>query len=395
MSVVQWSAPWDLRQRGIKDAKRHRERVREAIKQNLRHLIVEEAIITSQGERKVKIPVRYLTHYHFRHQEDWEGVGVGEGEPGDVIGRKSTADQGGGDLESYAGDRPGQAVYEAEVTFDELTEIMLEDLNLPRLDATDKKELDAPEIRFDEVRKTGLIQNLDKRRTLLENIKRHASKGETRIGQFDNSDLRYRVWRERKLPAARAAIYMLMDRSGSMSTEKRYIAKSFFFWLTRFLKMKYQHVELVFLAHDVEGEIVSEHDFFTVSASGGTRCSSAYHLALQHIKEIHPPQSWNNYVFHFTDGDNLPSDNERCQRLVNALLDICTMVGYGEIKYGGWGSFYRSSATSSGKVGNKTRYSLLYQTLSAIDRDNLILTCIESRDEIYLTLREFLAQETG
>jgi uncharacterized sporulation protein YeaH/YhbH (DUF444 family) len=33
--------------------------------------------------------------------------------------------------------------------------------------------------------------------------------------------------------------YLLIDHSGSMTTEKKYIAKSFFFWLVRFLKLKY------------------------------------------------------------------------------------------------------------------------------------------------------------
>ncbi|MBX6378973.1 MAG: DUF444 family protein, partial [Clostridia bacterium] len=55
--------PWDLRRRGLQDARRHDERVREAVRKNLKHLIVEEAIISSDGSRKVRIPMRYLEQY--------------------------------------------------------------------------------------------------------------------------------------------------------------------------------------------------------------------------------------------------------------------------------------------------------------------------------------------
>ena len=61
--------PWDLRRRGLKDAQRHDARVREAIRKNLKRLIVEEAIISSQGDRKVRVPVRYLDHYRFRYAD--------------------------------------------------------------------------------------------------------------------------------------------------------------------------------------------------------------------------------------------------------------------------------------------------------------------------------------
>ncbi len=57
--------PWDLRRRGLKDSIRHDKRVRDAIKQNLKELIAEETIITSDGQKMVKIPVRYLDQYRF------------------------------------------------------------------------------------------------------------------------------------------------------------------------------------------------------------------------------------------------------------------------------------------------------------------------------------------
>ena len=377
--------PWDLRRRGLKDAQRHDARVREAIRKNLRHLIVEEAIISSQGDRKVRVPVRYLDHYRFRYARPGaEGVGQGPGKPGDVVARRGQG-QGGG---AEAGDQPGEDVYEVEVEVDELIQIMLEDLNLPRLMPVEADAMEAESIGFDDIRRRGLINNLDKRRTLLENIKRHAAKGRPAVGALDDSDLRFRVWNVRKRPFARAAVYMLMDRSASMTTEKRYIAKSFYFWLTRFLRLKYHEVDLVFISHDVDAHVVSEHDFFTISSSGGTRCSSAYHLALRHIREYHPPGKWNLYTFHFSDGENLSHDNPRCGELVEQLLEICRMVGYGEIRYGGWGSFYGATSREL-----RPEPSPLHKELARRQRENLVLVCIDSREEIYNALRAFLAKE--
>lgn len=384
---VHGEIPWDLRRRGLKDAKRHEARVREAIRQNLRHLIVEEAIISSQGNRKIRVPVRYLDQYRFRYaRPETEGVGHGPGKPGDVIAQRGQGQGGGG---SEAGDAPGHDVYEAEVEVDELIQIMLEDLNLPRLAPSGPDALEAESIGFDDVRRRGLMNNLDKRRTLLQNVKRHAARGNPRPGAFDDSDLRFRVWSVREKPTAKAAVYMLMDRSASMTTEKRYIAKSFYFWLTRFLRLKYREVDLVFISHDVEAQVVSEQDFFTISSSGGTRCSSAYHLALRHMREYHPAGKWNNYAFHFSDGENLIPDNERCGEMVAQLLEICQMVGYGEIRYGGWGSFYGPGS----KESSRRPQSALHATLARLQHPNLLLVCIDSRDEIYHALKAFLAKE--
>jgi uncharacterized sporulation protein YeaH/YhbH (DUF444 family) len=72
--------PWELRRRGLKDSLRHDQRVKEAIRKNLRELIAEEAIITSDGQKRVRIPLRYLEQYRFKYGQPQEGVGQGPGE---------------------------------------------------------------------------------------------------------------------------------------------------------------------------------------------------------------------------------------------------------------------------------------------------------------------------
>jgi hypothetical protein len=239
------------------------------------------------------------------------------------------------------------------------------------------------------VRRKGSLANIDKKRTLLENLKRHAAQQEPKVGAFRETDLRFKVWSVREEYHSNAAVYLLMDRSGSMTTEKKYIAKSFFFWLVRFLRLKYKTVDTIFIAHDTEAQIVPEHDFFTISNSGGTMCSSAYRVALEHIQKTHPKSQWNNYVFHFSDGDNWEEDNRRCQELVTELLDHTTMVGYGEIRY-------RDEATFYGWVKSfNPAWSTLHKELSGITHPRFVTTAIKQKEDVYQALQAFFGKREG
>ena len=44
--------------------------------------------------------------------------------------------------------------------------------------------------------------------------------------------------------------------------------------MTRFLRTKYETVEIEFIAHHTEAKVVTEEDFFSKGESGGTICSS-------------------------------------------------------------------------------------------------------------------------
>lgn len=373
--------PWELRRRGLKDSLRHDQRVKDAIRKNLRDLIAEEAIITSDGHKQVRIPLRYLEQYHFKYGQPQQGVGQGEGQPGDKLGRQRG--QGNAPGDGPPGEQPGELTYEVDVPLEELTRMMLEDLALPWLEEKPERQVTSPSHRFTDVRRKGSMANLDKRRTLLTNLKRNAARGFAGIANLQNDDLRFKVWDAHEEVHANAAVYMLMDRSGSMTTGKKYVAKSFFFWMVRFLQMKYHHVETVFIAHDVEARVVPEQDFFALSNSGGTLCSSAYQVALEHLVEHHPARNWNVYLFHFSDGDNLPNDNEVCKRLVETLLTHCAMVGYGEIRYDD-NSFYQWNGNSPWVL------SSLQTTLQTIQNPRLLSVAITHKNELYQVLQTFL-----
>lgn len=374
--------PWDLRRRGFKDSLRHDQRVKDAIRKNLRELVSEEAIITSDGHKRVKIPLRYLDQYRFKYGQPQQGVGQGPGQPGDVLGQQSGNGNDPGD--GQPGEQAGQLTYEVEVPLDELAKMMLEDLALPWLEEKPERQVTTTTHRHTDIRRKGSLANLDKRRTLLENIKRNASRGVAEVGKINQDDLRYKVWETHEERHASAAVYMLMDRSGSMTANKKYIAKSFFFWMVRFLQLKYQHVDTVFIAHDTEAHVVPEQDFFTLTNDGGTLCSSAYRVALEHLQQHHPASRWNVYLFHFSDGDNLPYDNAVCKTLVEELLTHCNMVGYGEIRYRDEASFYGWMQQPQFAL------SSLQHTLKEIQNPRLLSVSITHKDELYQVLHTLL-----
>ena len=376
---------WGMRKRGKRDSARHTKRVKKAIKENLRDLISDASIISSDGKKKIKIPIRYLDNYRFKHAENKNQEGVGQGnednQPGDAIAHDGTGQpaQGG-----QPGNQEGEEVYEEEIALSELVDMMLEDLGLPWLEQKESAvEIETENVKFTDISENGPLSNVDKKKTVYENMKRNAKMGSAVIHKIRPEDLRYKIWELEKEYHSNAAVYFLMDRSGSMDEDKKYIAKSFFFWLAHFCKTKYTNVELVFIAHDTVARIVPEENFFKITSSGGTMCSSAFQLALEHIEANHPKDQWNNYVFSFSDGDNWGSDNDKCIGLVQELLEICTAVGYGEIDTDTW----------NGYKGMFSWSTLHDEFTKNIDHPRFLTASIQKREDIYKCLQEFLGTE--
>lgn len=323
---------WSLHRKGYQDQTRHQQKVREAIKQNLPDLVTEENIVTSHNKQIIKVPIRSLDEYRFRFNHNKSkhvGQGDGDSQVGDVLGvDPSSANPGKGE---GAGEQPGEDYFEAEVSMEELQSMLFEELELPYMEQKQKENLEVQEIQFNDIRKKGIMSNIDKKRTILENLRRNANSGTPGIHHISPDDLRFKTWDEVVVPHSNALILAMMDTSGSMGSFEKFIARSFFFWMTRFLRTKYEKVEIIFIAHHTEAKEVTEEEFFTKGESGGTICSSAYQKALDIIDRRYPSSHYNIYPFHFSDGDNLTSDNERCVKLIEKLLERCNMFGYGEV----------------------------------------------------------------
>lgn len=374
--------------RAGEDRRRHRQLVEESIKKNIGKIIAEESIIGQSGNKKIKIPIRGLKEYQFIYGKNESGVGTGTGNEkrGDVLG-KSTGQKGKG-LGSGAGNDVGEDIYETEVTLDELVNYLFEDLNLPFMDRKKLSEIETiTERKLSGYQLKGPPPRLAKKKSVIEKLKR--KQGQKRAEKefdgpepekpvderfpFREEDLRYRRVKTELKQQSNAVVICIMDTSGSMDQTKKYLARSFYFLLYQFIRLKYVHVEVVFVAHSTQAKEVTEDEFFHKGESGGTYISSGYAKALEVIDERYPPSKWNIYAFHCSDGDNWDEDNDNAVKLAKELCKVCNLFGYGEIM------------TSSSSI-----YRLF---TNEINEPNFVLVTIKDREQIWPALRQMLVQE--
>lgn len=381
--------------RAAEDRARHRRLVEESIKKNIGQIIAEESIIGQSGQKKIKIPIRSLKEYQFIYGKNQPGVGTGSGQEqrGDVY-QQGPAQKGAGN--QGAGNDAGEDIYETEITLEELIGYLFEDLDLPFME---RKKLAEIETRSDKklrgyqqkgppprlAKKQAVIEKLKRRQGMLRQdpslpvsgddpqTTRFVSEQSGERVPFREEDLRYRRIREDHFPEANAVVICIMDTSGSMDQTKKYLARSFYFLLYQFLRLKYIQVELVFIAHTTQAMEVNEDEFFHKGESGGTYISSGYEKALQVIEERYPPTRYNIYVFHCSDGDNWEEDNEKAVALARELCRVCNLFGYGEIM-----------------TGSSTIRCLFHEK---IPEKNLALVSISGREDIWPALRELLSRE--
>jgi sporulation protein YhbH len=378
--------------RSAGDRQRHREKLREAIRDNIADIISEESIIGRDKDRIIKVPIRGIKEYRFVYGDNQAQVGEGEGEtePGQVVGKARRDGEGSG----RAGDQPGIDFYETDVTLEELIEIMFEDLELPDLERKILREVLSDRIaKRKGYRRAGVRVHLDRRRTARARVRRMVATGgprpvradppETATDEdeerfpFRREDLTYKRLTEDTREESNAVVICVMDTSGSMDSMKKYLARSFFFLLFQFVGTKYQNVELVFIGHHTQAREVTEEEFFHKGESGGTLISSGYNKALEIIYDRYHPSLWNVYAFHCSDGDNFDSDNAAALKAAKELCEICNLFGYGEIK----------------PLGSHYYESSMLDMFRRLEADNFQSVLIERKEDIWPSFRAFLSRD--
>ena len=382
--------------RSAGDRQRHREKLREAIRDNIADIISEESIIGRDRDRIIKVPIRGIKEYRFVYGDNQAQAGAGEGgtEPGQVIGKA----QKDGDGAGRAGDQPGVDYYETDVTLEELIEIMFEDLELPDMERKILREVMSERIaKRKGYRRVGVRVHLDRRRTAKQRLRRKvaSSGGEPAAERppaaaledgspeerfpFRREDLTYKRLIEDTREESNAVVICIMDTSGSMDSMKKYLARSFFFLLYQFICTKYRNVEIVFIAHRTEAREVTESEFFHKGESGGTFISSAYAKALEIVQDRYHPSLWNVYAFHCSDGDNFDSDNTQALRTAGELAGVCNLFGYGEIK----------------PLGSRYYESSMLNIFRRLEAENFQTVLIERKEDIWPSFKAFLAKDKG
>ncbi len=318
---------YELFSRGSRDWLRHSEKIREAVREHLPQIVAGTDII-KDGTRTVRVPVRMLEHYRFRLLADGESQGVGQGKakPGDQLG-PANANRGPG-KSGPGGTEHGGTELMLEFKVDDLIEWLWEDMELPNLQpkigATD--DSDWKKEGWD---RRGARSRLDRRRSLKESVKRRAL--DANSPAFTDDDLRFRQLTRRRQPALRAAVFFLLDVSGSMSEHDRQLAKTFFFWVAAGLRREYKALDIVFVAHTTDAWEFSEADFFKVTGSGGTVASAGLSKVREIMNARFDPAICNVYLFYASDGDNAADDRVQAQRELDGIASAARYAGYVEI----------------------------------------------------------------
>ena len=362
---------------------RHRQKVKNSIRDNISDIIADESIIGRNQDKIIKIPIRSIKEYRFIYGDNAPGAAQGNGQqkPGDIV-EKGQGEQGPG---QGGGDQPGVDAIETEVTLEELIDLMFDDLDLPNLAKKAFKQVVSQNARKRKgVRHAGIRPRLDKRSTARQRVKRKlAVRGDRGWDQtknrfpFHEDDMRYHHVVPTTREESNAVIFCIMDTSGSMGTVKKYLARSFYFLLYQFVRQRYNNVEVVFIAHHTEAKEVTEEEFFHKVESGGTYISSGYRKALEIIEDRYHPSLWNIYAFHCSDGDNFYSDNEKAVDAARELCSVCNLFGYGEIKPSG-------SAYYSGSM---------LEVFGQIKNENFQMVTIEKKEDLWDAFKTFMTKD--
>lgn len=371
--------------RSIEDRRRHRQLVEKSIKENLGDILSEESIIGEGKNKKFKIPIRGIKEYQFIYGKNSKGVasGTGDEKRGDKIGSgKPTPGNGKGG----AGNREGEDIYETEITLEELLDYITEDLDLPNLDRKKYSEIVTESSgKKCGYQRYGIPPRLAKKKTVMCKIARKQGKKRALLEAgleeslerfpFREEDMRYYRVKRKPKRESNALMIFIMDVSGSMDSSKKYLARSFFFVLSKFLRRKYNNIAFEFISHTTVAKNVNEYEFFHKAESGGTYISSGVNMALDIIKEKYPPEIWNIYPVYASDGDNWTEDNDRAMTAVKELCKVSNMFGYAEL------------------LPSTYSTTMYYRFSKEIKEPNFISVIVKEKKDLWDALKIMLSKE--
>ncbi len=351
-----------------------RDTIREAVVRSIR----DRSLGDVSGGEVVKIPMKRIAEPRFSHSGqggDRDRVFPGNKEfiQGDTLPKPKGGEGAGGKGEASP-DGEGEDDFQFTLSSEEYLNILFEELELPDLIKAQMK--DASTVKYQRAGQSvnGTPTNLNLVRTMRNSLARRISlrrpkpaelealeaeiaaletaggRGAAarlaelksqlerlqarskRIGYIDPVDLRYNRFEAKPQPSSQAVMFCLMDVSGSMTEDRKDLAKRFFLLLHLFLTRKYEHVDIVFIRHTTEAKEVDEETFFRSRETGGTIVSTALAEMLKVLEDRYPVDEWNIYAAQASDGDNYSSDSANCINLLGEhLLPVCQYFAYIEV----------------------------------------------------------------
>ena len=352
--------------------RRYRDQIREAV----RKAVGDRSIRDIEEGTDITLPRRDVSEPVFNHGPGGTREMVHPGNQEYVKGDRIAKPQGGGSGagKGASADGGGEDDFVFRISRDEFMNYFFDDLALPRLIRT-QLLADAPEWKS---RRAGYVSEgnptslhvvrsmrtaLGRRiamggdarvelRKLEEYLKQLELRGDApeaelaavkadiqllrerlkRVPFLDPFDLRYRNRVREPVPTSKAAMFCLMDVSGSMDEARKDLAKRFFILLYLFLTRHYQQTDVIFIRHHTQAAEVTEDEFFHATESGGTVVSSALTLMHEIIRARYNSNEWNIYGAQASDGDNWQQDSSKCRELLDSkLLPLCRYFAYVQV----------------------------------------------------------------
>lgn len=299
------------------DHQQFRDVVGGKIRKALKKFIKSGSIVRRRGKNgKISIAIPKIDLPKIVYGDSGNGVGRGEGKPGDVIDK---------DDETGSGRKAGQGEQEGiniNLDMEEVLKFMQDELRLPNLKPKPNETFEETKIKYNNISLIGPESLRHNRRTMLQALKRQCGDGSIEdlhvIPGFKdpipliipiNQDKRYRQYNEIKIPSSNALIVFARDGSGSMDAAKCEIVSDMAWWIDVWIRRFYTRVDRLYVWHDSAAKEVDENTFYNYRFGGGTTCSSALKFISKQFENRYPPEKWNIFVFYFSDGENWGDDN--------------------------------------------------------------------------------------
>lgn len=347
-----------------KDLGRFKKIIKGRLRKNLKDYIKQGQRVMQKGNKTFAIPLPEIEIPRFKFGSNQNQVGQGEG-PGE--GKE-------------AGDKEGAKEMEAKFSAEDLAEILGEELELPAVKESAKKNVERQKFKYNTVGPTGPKSLINFKRTYKKALRRQVIEGligeddEDIIVIPDKRDFQYKNFTVENTFENSAVVIYIMDVSGSMGDEQKEVVRNTSFWMNIWLRSQYKSIDTRFIIHDASAKEVDEETFFRTKESGGTVISSAYKLLHKMIYQKYVPEQWNIYVFQFSDGDNWEhQDSLSCLSMLKQdFLPVINLFGYGQV----------DSPHGSGNY-----YQLLKD--QGVD-EKMILAQIKSKSDILNCIKLFL-----
>lgn len=354
------------------DVRRFREIVKGKVREDLKDYITSDDIIAQHGQDVISVPVKEISLPRFVFGSNEQGLGEGEGDgdgqgsPGQGKGRKG-------------GTGEGKHAREEKFHIEELADLLGDELKLPRITPRLTSGLEEAVPRYQSISRHGPPSLRDHRRTFREALKRSIAEGTYDVNDPVvtpiKEDFRYRAERLKPRPKTNAVIFYVIDVSGSMGELEKSLARNTAFWIDAWIDRQYKSTEKCYIIHDVHAKVVDRDTFFTTREAGGTAISSAYQVAKEQMATRFPPDEWNIYLFHFSDGDNSSQidDARAVDLLKESILPKANLFGYVEVgSHHGGGGFIRVLGSAFD------------------DEESVVLTTMNGRKDIIPAIKELL-----